>query len=278
MVSLTDDPEALVWLDSHDVGGLTEALATAPGVRWVQLSSAGVELMTAVIDQTRIWTCAKGAYARPVAEHALTMALAGLRLLPTRIGARSWGAQGGTSLFGERVTILGGGGIARSLLELLAPFEVEATVVNRSGTPVPGAVRTAPVSQLDGTLSDALVVVLALALTPETRGIIGADQLGLMEQTAWLVNVARGGHIDTDALVDALGERTIAGAALDVTHPEPLPDGHALWDLSNCIITPHTADTIEMVLPLLAERIRTNVAHFAAGEPLVGLVDSEAGY
>ena len=278
MVSLTDDPEALVWLDSHDVGGLTEALATAPGVRWVQLSSAGVELMTAVIDQTRIWTCAKGAYARPVAEHALTMALAGLRLLPTRIGARSWGAQGGTSLFGERVTILGGGGIARSLLELLAPFEVEATVVNRSGTPVPGAVRTAPVSQLDGTLSDALVVVLALALTPETRGIIGADQLGLMEQTAWLVNVARGGHIDTDALADALGERTIAGAALDVTHPEPLPDGHALWDLSNCIITPHTADTFEMVLPLLAERIRTNVVHFAAGEPLVGLVDSEAGY
>jgi phosphoglycerate dehydrogenase-like enzyme len=63
-----------------------------------------------------------------------------------------------------------------------------------------------------------------------------------------------------------------------VTDPEPLPDGHALWDLSNCIITPHTADIIEMVLPLLAERIRTNVAHFAAGEDLVGLVDAEAGY
>jgi len=82
--------------------------------------------------------------------------------------------------------------------------------------------------------------------------------------------------IDTDALVEALREGAIAGAALDVTDPEPLPDGHALWDLSNCIITPHTA--IEMVLPLLAERIRTNVAHFAAGEPLVGLVDSAAGY
>ena len=278
VVSLTDDPEALVWLDSHDVGGLTEALATAPGIRWVQLPSAGVESMTEVIDQTRIWTCAKGAYAQPVAEHALTLTLAGLRLLPTRIAARSWGAQGGTSLFGERVTILGGGGITRSLLELLAPFEVEATVVNRSGNPVPGAARTVPVSELDSTLTDALVVVLALSLTPETRGIIGAKQLGLMEQTAWLVNVARGGHVDTDALVEALREGAIAGAALDVTDPEPLPDGHALWDLSNCIITPHTADTIEMVLPLLAERIRTNVAHFAAGEALVGLVDSEAGY
>jgi phosphoglycerate dehydrogenase-like enzyme len=242
------------------------------------LPSAGVESMTQVIDSTRIWTCAKGAYAQPVAEHALTLTLAGLRLLPTRIAARSWGKQGGTSLFGERVTILGGGGITRSLLELLASFEVQATVVNRSGNPVPGAARTVPVSKLDSTLSDALVVVLALSLTPETRGIIGAVQLSLMEQRAWLVNVARGGHVDTDALVEALRDGAIAGAALDVTDPEPLPDGHALWDLSNCIITPHTADTIEMVLPLLAERIRTNVAHFADREPLVGLVDSEAGY
>ena len=121
-------------------------------------------------------------------------------------------------------------------------------------------------------------MVLALSLTPETRGIVGAKQLGIMEQTAWLINVARGGNVDTDALVEALRVGAIAGAALDVTDPEPLPDGDALWDLSNCIITPHTADTIEMVLPLLAERIGTNVAHFAAGEALVGLVDSEAGY
>ena len=121
----------------------------APGVRWIQLSSAGVELMTEVIDRTRTWTCAKGAYAQPVAEHALTLTLAGLRLLPARIGARSWGVQGGTSLFGERVTILGGGGITRSLLELLAPFEVEATVVNRSGNAVPGAARTVAVSELE---------------------------------------------------------------------------------------------------------------------------------
>jgi phosphoglycerate dehydrogenase-like enzyme len=278
VVSSTENPEALVWLDSHDVEGLAAVLASAPSVRWVQLPSAGVESVTEVIDSARIWTCAKGAYAQPVAEHALTLTLAGLRLLPTRVTARSWGAQGGTSLFGERVTILGGGGITRALLELLAPFEVEATVVNRSGNPVHGAARTVAVSELDSTLRDALVVVLALSLTPETRGIIGEEQLGLMGQTAWLVNVARGGHVDTDALVDALREGSIAGAALDVTDPEPLPEGHALWDLSNCIITPHTADTIEMVLPLLAERIRTNVAHFAAGEPLVGLVDSEAGY
>jgi len=277
-VNLTDDPEALVWLDSHDVEGLSKALATAAGVRWVQLPSAGVELMIDVIDQTRTWTCAKGAYAQPVAEHALTLALAGLRQLPTRIAARSWGMQGGDSLFGQRVTIVGGGGIAQSLLELLAPFEVTATVVNRSGTPVPGAARTVPVSGLHGALPGALVVVLALSLTPETRGLIGTQELRLMDQTAWLINVARGGHVATDALVDALKEGAIAGAALDVTDPEPLPDGHPLWDLPTCIITPHTADTIEMVLPLLAERIQTNVTRFAAEKPLVGLVDAEKGY
>jgi phosphoglycerate dehydrogenase-like enzyme len=234
--------------------------------------------MTHVIDQTRTWTCAKGAYAQPVAEHALTLALAGLRQLPTRIAARSWGSQGGTSLFGQRVTIVGGGGIAQSLLELLSPFEITATVVNRSGAPVPGAARTVPVSDLHGVLPGALVVFLALSLTPETREIIGAEELRLMDDAAWLINVARGGHVETDALVDALRERVIAGAALDVTDPEPLPDAHPLWDLPDCIITPHTADTIGMVLPLLAERIQTNVTRFAAEQPLLGLVDAEAGY
>jgi len=278
VVSITDDPEALIWVDSHDATGLGEALAGAPSVGWVQLPSAGVERMAGIIDDARIWTCAKGAYARPVAEHALTLSLAGLRQLPTRIAARSWGAQGGASLFGQRVTILGGGGIARSLLELLAPFEVEATVVRRTGDPVPGAARTVAVSELGRVLPGASVVVLALSLTPATRHIMGVEQFELMEETAWLVNVARGGHVDTDALVHALGNGIIAGAAIDVTDPEPLPDGHPLWDLPNCIITPHTADTIEMVLPLLAERIRVNVTRFAAGEPLVGLVDAEAGY
>ena len=127
----------------------------------------------------------------PVAEHALALALAGLRRLPTRIAARSWGSQGGTSLFGQTVTIVGGGGIAQWLLELLAPFEVSATVVNRSGTPVPGAARTVPVSDLQVVLSGRTGRRPGrFAERPKTRGIIGAEELRLMEQTAWLVNVA----------------------------------------------------------------------------------------
>ena len=278
VADLTDGPEALVWLHSHDVAGLREALGVAPTIRWIQLPSAGVESMAGVFDSERVWTCAKGAFARPVAEHALALTLAGLRDLPTRVTARSWGRQSGTSLFGQRVTILGGGGIAKVLLDLLAPFEVDVTVVNRSGGSVAGAARTLPVGELEAALPESLAVILALALTPESRGIIGADELRLMDESAWLVNVARGGHVDTDALVSALGEGVIAGAALDVTDPEPLPEGHPLWDLTNCIITPHTADTIEMVLPLLAKRISTNVARFGAGKALEGRIDPEAGY
>jgi phosphoglycerate dehydrogenase-like enzyme len=99
-----------------------------------------------------------------------------------------------------------------------------------------------------------------------------------MRPDSWLVNVARGPHVDTDALVAALDGGEIAGAALDVTDPEPLPDGHPLWGHPRCIITPHTADTMEMVERLLAARIKDNVARFAAGQPLAGLVDPAEGY
>jgi phosphoglycerate dehydrogenase-like enzyme len=99
-----------------------------------------------------------------------------------------------------------------------------------------------------------------------------------MEPDAWLVNVARGGVVDTEALTAALQENQIGGAALDVTDPEPLPDGHPLWDLPNCLITPHTADTEAMTQPLLADRIVDNVHRLATGQPLTGLLDPDLGY
>ncbi len=280
VVEISERPDALVWLDPMEVKGLADQLEVVPDLRWVQLPFAGVErvLSFGLLDHDRVWTCAKGSYAEPVAEHALMLALAGLRHLPTRVTARSWGKPAATSLYDQRVTILGGGGITSVLLEQLAPFRVDATVLRRKADPVPGATRTLPVTALEEVLPGSLVVFLALALTPETQGIIGAPELALMDETAWLVNVARGGHVDTDALVAALTAGSIAGAALDVTDPEPLPDGHPLWEIDNCIVTPHTADTIDMVIPLLAERIRTNVSRFAAGEELVGVVDPDAGY
>ena len=271
--------DALVWLAPADTEGLRAAVEST-SARWVQLSSAGVErvLAAGLLDLDRTWTCAKGSYAEPVAEHALMLALAGLRSLPERIEARSWGEEGGQTLYDEPVSILGGGGITRALLTLLAPFRVTATVVRRNPDPVPGAARTLPDAMLADALSGARIVFLALALTPQTERIIGASQLAAMRPDGWLVNVARGRHVDTDALVAALNRGQIGGAALDVTDPEPLPDGHPLWTQQRCIITPHTADTPAMTRAPLAVRIRANVARFAAGEPLEGVIDPLAGY
>jgi phosphoglycerate dehydrogenase-like enzyme len=279
VVDASSAADALVWLETADTSGLRRALA-ATGARWVQLSSAGVEPVAAagLLDAERTWTCAKGLYAEPVAEHALMLALASLRLLPERVRAATWGPEGGESLYDQPVTILGGGGITASLLALLAPFRAAATVVRRTPDPVPGASRTVATSDLMTALPGARVVFLALALTPETERIIGAEQLAAMGRDSWLVNVARGQHVDTAALVAALEGGVIAGAGLDVTDPEPLPDGHPLWTQQRCIITPHTADTPQMTNVPLARRIRDNVVSFAAGKLLQGWVDPVAGY
>ena len=279
VVALGGNPAGLVWTD-NGAEGLREVLAADPGIGWVQLPQAGVEAVVeaGVIDRHRQWTSAKGAYAEPVAEHALALLLAGLRRLPARARARSWGEEAGTSLFGQPVTIIGGGGIATALLRLLGPFRARVTVVRRRPEPLPGAVRTVGDDRLHETLASAAAVILVLALTPRTRKLIGRTELAAMDPGAWLVNVARGGVVDTEALVQALRSGQIGGAALDVTDPEPLPAGHPLWDLPNCLITPHTADTEEMTQPLLARRITENTQRLTAGQELVGRVDPDLGY
>ena len=268
----------LVWFDALHPERLGPVLAEAGGVRWVHLPYAGVEPYVDLLDRQRVWTCGKGVYAEPVAEHAVLLALAGLRDLPRRVRATSWEERGGISLYDRPVTILGGGGIAVELLRHLAVYRCEVTIVRRHPSPVAGAARVVGPARLHEVLRDAQVVFVALALTPETERIIGAAELEAMDPTAWLVNVGRGAHVVTDDLVDALRSGAIGGAALDVTDPEPLPDGHPLWSLPNCIITPHTANTQEMARPAIMRRITDNVGRFAAGRPLVGLVDVDLGY
>ena len=259
---------------------LHSALATRPEISWVQLPQAGVEraFQAGVVDRQRRWTSAKGAFAEPVAEHALALILAGLRQLKIRARARTWGEPAGESLFGQPVTVVGAGGIATVLMRLLEPFRTPVTVVRQHAEPVPGAARTLITDRLTEALAGARAVVLTVALTPQTQGLIGRTELAAMEPDAWLVNVARGGVVDTEALTAALQQGQIGGAGLDVTDPEPLPAGHPLWDLPNCLITPHTADTEEMTQPLLAHRITENVQRLAAGQDLIGLLDPDLGY
>jgi phosphoglycerate dehydrogenase-like enzyme len=279
-VGLGGKPSGLVWTDPEAAQELGDVLRAHPGISWVQLPTAGIERVAeaGVLDRQRQWTSAKGAYAEPVAEHALALLLAGLRYLPERARARSWGQPAAQTLFDQPVTVVGGGGITTALLRLLEPFRARVTVVRQRAEPVAGAVRTVTPSQLGEALAGARAVVLALALTPRSRGMIGPEELELMDQRAWLVNVARGALVDTAALVGALRSDQIGGAALDVTDPEPLPAGHPLWDLPNCLITPHTADTEQMTEPLLAARIAENVRRFAAGHELEGQVDPDLGY
>jgi len=280
VVALDQDPVGLVWTDGGAMDALRSVLATRPKISWVQLPQAGVEraFQAGVVDRQRQWTSAKGAFAEPVAEHALALILAGLRQLKVRARARTWGEPAGESLFGQPVTVVGAGGIATVLMRLLAPFGTPVTVVRRHAEPVPGAARTLGTDRLTEALAGARAVVLTVALTPQTRGLIGRAELAAIEPDGWLVNVARGGVVDTEALVEALRAGQIGGAALDVTDPEPLPAGHPLWDLPNCLITPHTADTEEMTQPLLAGRIAENVRRLAAGQELVGLLDPDLGY
>lgn len=280
---LSPATRGLIWLSYARAAELGDVLAENPQIGWVQLPWAGVDAFSDVLTRHQrpdlLVTSAKGAYAQPVAEHALALILASLRVLPARARARSWNSvPAGTSLYGRSVLIIGAGGIARELIRLLEPFGTHIVVVRRSSEPVPGAARTAPVGRLNAELPAADIVVVAAALTGDTRHLLGAAELALMAQTAHLVNIARGPLVDTDALVAALATGAIAGAALDVTDPEPLPDGHPLWDEPRCLITPHMADTPEMTAPLLAERIRLNVAALLGNGPFVGAVDPVAGY
>lgn len=272
------EASALMWADPAAADAFPAILADAPRVEWIQLPYAGVETFASNLDHDHVWTCGKGVYAEPVAEHVLTLTLAGFRHLHEYVGSRRWPAQNGRNLLGARVTVIGAGGITESLARLLEPWNTRLTVVRRRPDPFPGADRTLGLEAIDQAIGDADVVVLAAALTRETHGLVDSAFLAAMNPDGWLVNVARGGLVVTDDLVTALADGRISGAALDVTDPEPLPDGHPLWTIHNCIITPHVGNTPEMGLPLIADRVRQNVARWIAGDDLIGLVDVAAGY
>ena len=277
VVSDPEEAEAIVWLGS-DNSRLPELLH--PGVRWVQLPSAGVEswMEEGLIDTERIYTSAAGVYSETVAEHALALMLAGARRLHESARATRWEVGWGRSLAGSTVVILGAGGIGRALIRMLEPFGTRTLAVTRSGREVPGATASYAANQIEELWPEGDFFVVAAPATGDTERMIGERELDAMQSHAWVVNVARGSLVDTDALVEALAEGRIGGAALDVTDPEPLPDEHPLWTEPRALITPHTANPPDALARALAERIEENVSHFKAGEELMAVVDVEAGY
>ncbi|WP_344822983.1 D-isomer specific 2-hydroxyacid dehydrogenase family protein [Actinocorallia longicatena] len=269
------EAEGLVWLLPGGPEPLIELLNDHPAVRWVQLPWAGVEHFAPAFALPPVFTCAKGSFAPQVSEHALMLILACLRDVTRKARTRSWLSINPRSLHGRTVTILGGGGIAGDLVDLLRPFGCRINILRRRPDPIPG---TTPITDLHAALPSTDVLVVALSLTPETRHIVGAPELALLPDHAVVVNVARGPHIDTDALVTALRTGGISAAGLDVTDPEPLPADHPLWTCDTALITSHNADSSVYVAEMLCERVTRNVAAFAAGAPLEGVVDPATGY
>ncbi len=285
---LSSDTKGLVWLSERLADQLQTILDEHPAIEWVQLPWAGVDAFATVLaglaqrdEATRpVVTSAKGAYSEPVAEHALTLLLACLREIPQKARLGRWKEErSGLSLFGRHVVIIGAGGISHAIIDLLAPFNTRITVVRRDASQqIVGAGRTITSRELPEVLPNADAVIVAAASTSDTAHLLGAPEFQALPHHAVLVNIARGPLVDTDALVAALESGEIGAAGLDVTDPEPLPDGHPLFSLPQCVITSHSADTPEMTAPLLASRVTHNVRAFLGGKPLRGVVSPERGY
>jgi D-2-hydroxyacid dehydrogenase (NADP+) len=265
-----EEAEGLVWIGSGP-DGFPESLPE--GVRWVQLPSAGIEGWLDRIDRDRQWTTAAHAFGRQVAEHALALMLAGARRLHDFARAQTWERLPNRELAGATVVLVGAGSIGGALISLLEPHGVEVVAVTRRGRD-----GTLPVDRLAEVLPRADFVVIAAPATNATRHLIGAGELAAMRDDAWLVNVARGAVVDTDALVAALAAGSIGGAALDVTDPEPLPDGHPLWTEPRALITPHVANPDLTWKRNLAGLAAEQVRRLVAGEALLSPVDPDAGY
>jgi phosphoglycerate dehydrogenase-like enzyme len=271
------DANIFVWTEGPE--RITEHLH--PDVAWVQLTSAGVErwIAAGALDGARTWTNASGAFGERVAEHVLALILALAKNLPTAIRAQEWQETLQTTILrGSTVGCVGAGAIGRSTLALLGPFGVRRVALSRSGREVLNADVSLHAGALDELLTMSDFVVLATPLTNATTTVIGAPQMDLIGPRGYLINVGRGALVDTDALVEALQRGRLAGAALDVSDPEPLPPHHPLWTMPNVIITPHVANPPDSQFEAMVPLVTENLARFRRGDQLVGVIDPDRGY
>ncbi len=274
-----DQARVLVWIGAGP-GGFPEL---TDDIEWVALKTAGIEAFVGagVIDAKRLWTNASGFYAEGVAEHALALLLAGLRQINTAV-VHHWAKEridpAVRTLRGSTVAIIGAGGIGLELTPLLTACGARVIAVNRSGREVPGADLTVPSSRTAEVWAQTDHVVLAAPDTPETHHLMNDETLAELHPHTWIVNVARGPLIDQAALYRALTGGVIAGAALDVTDPEPPLADDPLWSLPNVILTPHVANPAVGLTREMAPFLEENIRRFEAGESLIAAVTPGAEY
>lgn len=299
------DPSALCDGDEEIFYGMIppRELARVPRLRWVQLHSAGINHLYAhPIWQSNVCvTTASGIHAVPIGEFVFALLLALARKLPlmTRLQARvewprdKWNLFLGTELRGKTLGIVGYGSIGREVARIAKHgLAMRVLVMTRSeerrdhGYHEPGVgdpEGTLPAAwftreQLLELLAQSDCVLIAAPLTPETRGLIGARELRAMKPTAFLINIARGGIVNEDALARALQEHWIAGAALDVFEREPLPADSPLWRLDNVILAPHIAAATPHYDDRAVELFCENLRRYLRGDELLNRVNIQKGY
>jgi phosphoglycerate dehydrogenase-like enzyme len=249
-------------------------LAKLPRLRLIQLMSAGAERVIPHIPAGVTLCNARGAHDVAVAEWTMTVILAQLRQLPRFVAAQragTWDPAAGRPLAGRTVLIVGYGSIGEAVERLLVPFGVTVERVARRARP-----GVSGLDELPAALPRADIVILLVPLTPATKGLVDARFLGQMRDGAMLVNAARGSVVDTAALLAELSSGRLS-AALDVTEPEPLPEGHPLWSAPGLLLTPHVAGAMTTGMPRVMTLVRDQLARYAAGEPLLNVVGPQ-GY
>jgi phosphoglycerate dehydrogenase-like enzyme len=268
-----------------------DVFAAATRLRWVQSPAVGVGslMFPELLASDVVITTARGIRARAIAEHILGVTIALARRLPIAIRAQvehRW-AQADIegpevdvrTLHGQRMGIVGLGAIGRELVAIAGPFGFRITAIRRrAGSPPPGVDVVWPPERLHDLLAHSDVVVIAAPHTPQTKRLIGRAEIDRIKPGALLVNVARGKMIDDDAVVAALRDGRLGGAALDVFSEEPLPASSPYWDMPNVIVTPHVSGALRDYWTPLVALFAENLRRFESGELLLNVVDKAAGY
>ncbi|MAG36791.1 MAG: hydroxyacid dehydrogenase [Dehalococcoidia bacterium] len=289
-VVMTDDlDEQRHEIQDTDVlfGHMTpELLEFAPHVQWVQQTGAGVDgaLFPAFVESDIVLTSEKGYVGTHLADHAMALLLSLARGIARSVRERTWdnkmAIRDESWEFSDRTMgIVGLGGTGRAVAQRALGFGMRVVAVDPETVSLPPGVEACwPMDQFHRLLGESDAVVIGAPLTAETRGMFDRAAFRAMRRQAILVNVTRGKIVDEAALLEALNEKLIAGAALDVTPQEPLPADHPLWSMPNVVITPHTAGGSPLRRDRVVDLFCRNVRHLRAGDPLEGVIDKGKGY
>ena len=261
------------------------ALAMAPALRLLQMTSAGVDKLDPAVWQQVTVCNGNGISAEPIAEHVIMALLMLARNAPRLVRSQQqhlWDrGVGGREIAGMTLAIVGMGAIGGAVARRARALGLRVLAVRRSaasGGTDDLADEVCPPGALLDVLARADAVVLATPLTAETRGMIGAEELAAMRPGSYLINVARGAVVDEPALIAALARGQLGGAALDVFWQEPLQPESPLWELENAIITPHSATRSDHSSERMAAFVCANLRRYLDGEPLQNVVDPRRGY